>query len=716
MIRFLPLLVMSFAALMSFGQDISITFTGKNAAGQIDSVKATNLTTNQSVSLPGSATLVLTPKTGVPVLMENTGQVMIFPNPFSGRTTILARLPEPQQLKVKIQNLVGQVVAQTEAYLQPGDHLFDLLVTAAGIYLVSLTTDQGTAGYKVICTGASGSGNRIQYQGSESNNHDNPSHPNLKFLQSTYSLGYSTGDIIRYQCTSGAYVTIMTDSPVSSKNYEVEFVACTDPDGKNYPVVIIGDQTWMAGNLAYLPAVSLSSAGSIAENHYYIYGYEGSDVSAAKASTSYDTYGALYNWEAARWACPGGWHLPSDAEWTNLTDFISSPAGGKMKESGTAHWSDPNTGATNESGFGARPGGLRKKSGGFNGLGDYTAYWSSSLDASLYPWFRYLQSESDFIERDHHDYKDQGFSVRCVKGNTAPTASFTINSATGTVETRSTFDASGCTDAETPAEDLEVRWDFNGDDTWDTDYDETKTTFHQYSLAGSFSVKLEVKDGGGLTHTQSQMVSITYLTFTDSRDGNVYPYKTIGTHVWMLRNMAWLPAVSPRTVGSDTEKIYYVVGNQGTDTAVAKSNANYATYGVLYNGVAARDACPAGWHTSTEAEWIALELYLGMSASEANIEGWRATGGVGAKLKEAGNSHWATPNLATNVSGFTMLPGGCRNNSQELGYTGTFALFWNSTVAGEGMSWQRAFTFSSAGDFRAKDYNNWGMSVRCVRN
>ncbi|MCX6225350.1 MAG: PKD domain-containing protein [Bacteroidia bacterium] len=725
--KIFPLIVFLSVALISLGQNISITFTGTGAAGQVDSVKATNLATGQIITLPGSATLILTPKTGIPVFEENGAQVMIFPNPFSGRATIIAGVQEPMQVKVKVQNLVGQVIAQTEAFLQPGDHQFDLLVTAAGIYLVSLTTDRGTTGYKVICTDASGSGNRIQYLGTESNNQNNhnnqnnlnnSSQPSLKSLQSMYSLGFSAGEIIHYQCTSGAYVTILADSPAASKNYEVEFSACADADGKNYSSVKIGDQVWMAENLAYLPAVSLSSAGSVAEKHYYVYGYEGSSVPDAKASASYDTYGALYNWEAARWACPGGWHLPSDAEWTTLTDFLGSPAGGKMKESGTERWSDPNTGATNESGLAARPGGFRKKSGGFSSLGDFTAYWSASLDASSYPWYRYLVSESDVIESDHRDYKDQGFSVRCVRGNTAPTASFTMDPATGTTETRFTFDASACTDAETPADDLEVRWDFDGDGTWDSDYDKIKITIYQYSLAGSYSVKLEVKDGGGLTHRQIQTVTVSYSTFSDSRDGNVYPYKTIGTQTWMIKNLAWLPAVSPSTSGSTDAKYYYVYGYQGTIVTEAKAASTYQTYGVLYNAIAAQDACPQGWHLPSDEECKVLEKYLGMGEIDSNAAGLRTTGNVGGKLKEAGTSHWASPNYgATNSVGFSALPAGYRWYTDAT-FVATGAAFgiWTSTVVSAGATYSRSVAYNTSGISRDNDLNSYGMSVRCVKN
>lgn len=78
--------------------------------------------------------------------------------------------------------------------------------------------------------------------------------------------------------------------------------------------------------------------------------------------------------------CPIGWHVPSDAEWTTLTTYLGgeSAAGGKLKESGTTHWTTPNLGATNETGFTAFPGGYRKYDGfSFIEIGNYGRWWSS---------------------------------------------------------------------------------------------------------------------------------------------------------------------------------------------------------------------------------------------------------------------------------------------------------------------------------------------------
>lgn len=152
-------------------------------------------------------------------------------------------------------------------------------------------------------------------------------------------------------------------------------------DSRTYWYRTIGTQTWMIENLAYLPAVSISTDTTSTSARYYVYGYEGTSADDAKATANYTTYGALYNWEAARTACPAGWHLPVEADWGALRDFLGgeSVAGGKMKEAGTEHWTTPNTGATDASGFKALPsGGLFDTT--FDLTGQFTAFWSATVN------------------------------------------------------------------------------------------------------------------------------------------------------------------------------------------------------------------------------------------------------------------------------------------------------------------------------------------------
>jgi len=186
----------------------------------------------------------------------------------------------------------------------------------------------------------------------------------------------------------------------------------------------------MAENLAYLPSVSPSSNGSETTPYYYVYGYQGTSVTTAKATNNYQTYGVLYNWPAAmageassnsvpsgvQGVCPTGWHLPSDAEWTVLTSFLGgeSVAGGKMKEAGTTHWDSPNTGANNSSGFTALPAGSRYGNGSFGLLGYNALFWSSTEYYSSGAWSRYLYYDYANVGR-YGSYKSSGFSCRCLK-------------------------------------------------------------------------------------------------------------------------------------------------------------------------------------------------------------------------------------------------------------------------------------------------------------
>ena len=187
-------------------------------------------------------------------------------------------------------------------------------------------------------------------------------------------------------------------------------------DGNEYNWVQIGDQVWMAENLKYLPSVVGPGIGSQTGPYYYVYGYNGIDVNAAKATTNYTTYGVLYNYTAACNSCPAGWHLPSDAEWTELTDYLggTSVAGGKLKETGTTHWASPNTGATNETGFTALPGGYRIDNGSFGDIGYYGFWWSATGSNAADAWFRYMDYSNSSVSRSNY-YKEVGFSVRCVR-------------------------------------------------------------------------------------------------------------------------------------------------------------------------------------------------------------------------------------------------------------------------------------------------------------
>lgn len=200
-------------------------------------------------------------------------------------------------------------------------------------------------------------------------------------------------------------------------------------DGNVYGFVTVGDQVWMAENLKYLPSVVGPTTGSETVPYYYVYGYNGTDIYEAMATTNYDTYGVLYNWPAAmageagsssvpsgvQGVCPEGWHLPSDTEWSILIDYLggSAVAGGKLKEAGTEHWYTPNAGATNSTGFRALPGGFLYNGGFANRT--VNGFWYSTTDFDVNraygPYMYYNNNEVMYNGLT----KDYAFSIRCVR-------------------------------------------------------------------------------------------------------------------------------------------------------------------------------------------------------------------------------------------------------------------------------------------------------------
>jgi uncharacterized protein (TIGR02145 family) len=191
-----------------------------------------------------------------------------------------------------------------------------------------------------------------------------------------------------------------------------------DIEGNGYKTVVIGTQVWMAENLkttkyndgTNIPNINDNTEwGNLTTPGYCWYNND--------ANTYKNVYGALYNWYTVNTGklCPTGWHVPTDVEWTTLTTYLGglSVAGGKLKEVGTNHWQNPNTGATNETGFTALPGG-RRYPDAFDHLGDIGNWWSATEYDASYVWNRDVIYISSEMGRGNYR-KNHGFSIRCLK-------------------------------------------------------------------------------------------------------------------------------------------------------------------------------------------------------------------------------------------------------------------------------------------------------------
>jgi uncharacterized protein (TIGR02145 family) len=192
----------------------------------------------------------------------------------------------------------------------------------------------------------------------------------------------------------------------------------TDIDGNVYQTIGIGSQIWTTENLRTTrfndeSPITLekdnSAWESLAGPGYCWYNNE----EANKV-----VYGALYNWYvlvSSKFA-PAGWHVSTDAEWTILETYLGgqTEAGGKLKETGTDHWLAPNTGAANETGFTALPGGMRAKDGIFSLLGEQGLFWTNTNASNQTAWYRIINNSSSESTRDNKSV-NIGFSVRLVK-------------------------------------------------------------------------------------------------------------------------------------------------------------------------------------------------------------------------------------------------------------------------------------------------------------
>ena len=198
----------------------------------------------------------------------------------------------------------------------------------------------------------------------------------------------------------------------------------TDIDGNVYKIVTIGTQVWMTENLRVTHYNDGTPIPNVTDNAEWAAlttsGYCWYDNDEA---TYKEVYGALYNWHAVNTGmlCPEGWHVPSDAEWDILTEYLGGDtlAGGMLKATGTVEtgdgsWYDPNIAAADEYGFSALPGGGHYFNGAFGWMGYYGTYWTATGNSSSNAWTRYMRYDSRRLVRDQYD-KKVGYSVRCIK-------------------------------------------------------------------------------------------------------------------------------------------------------------------------------------------------------------------------------------------------------------------------------------------------------------
>ena len=247
--------------------------------------------------------------------------------------------------------------------------------------------------------------------------------------------GLSEGTLYfwRVNATRLGGTTDWSDPWYFTTSYTYETGTITGNDGKIYQTVKIGNQWWMAENLKETQYRNGDTIPIITDNSTWTSLSIGARCAYDNSESNAAVYGYLYNWytvnDTRNMAHPG-WHVPTDDEWITLEKYLGMSQsaaedigwrgtieGGKLKETGTTHWSIPNESATNESGFSAIPAGYRAFAGRFYNIGSMAYFWTATETAVDNALYRALSHFYSGVYSEVTDYSggDFGLSIRCVK-------------------------------------------------------------------------------------------------------------------------------------------------------------------------------------------------------------------------------------------------------------------------------------------------------------
>ena len=386
------LFVLMFTAILAKAQDYQISFTGSGESTTVDSVYVENLTQGTTLELLGSDILNLVQTLGVASQAGINKDIKIYPNPVKESSKIQFYNDQTDDVGINIYDVAGKLIAGQSGRVNAGTNVFEISGFPSGIYIVNIKTSVWQESLRIVSLG-----NKTQTPTIKSEK-GFMSQTNVKSASKSTNnivqMQYNDGETLLFTIISGDYSRVITAVPTQTQTINSEFVECTDPDGTNYPVVTIGNQTWMAENLNYDTGNSWC--------------YDGNPNNC-------ETYGRLYDWQTALTACPTGWHLPTDAEWTVLINHLGgeSVAGGKMKSTSSL-WDYPNA-ANNSSGFSGLGGGMYSPSwGSYHDIGFMGFWWSSTEYDSAHASNLTLVDYDDSSEMWTFD-KTFGISIRCVK-------------------------------------------------------------------------------------------------------------------------------------------------------------------------------------------------------------------------------------------------------------------------------------------------------------
>ena len=393
------------------------------------------------------------------------------------------------------------------------------------------------------------------------------------------------------------------------------------------------------------------------------------------------SYGRLYTWSVTQKTLITGFHVPSDDEWTEFTNYINSTYNQSPDDFGVGNhlkhrrqddspleepwdtdehprWNAHSTHYGRDTvNFGAFGGGYRSTNGSFSSIGTNGYWWSSIESSSALAWGRSMNHYSGTVGRGSYN-KTNGFSVRLVRNTTQQ---------------------------------------------------------EQFLTDGALLAKVQ------------------------DYDGNYYDTVKIGTKVWTVQNLATTHYADGSAIAhvpdstdwdnlTETSEAYCNYGNDESNVFfTAESNVKY---GRLYTWAVTQKTLITGMHVASDDEWKTLEMHLGMSQADADSTGWRGTD-EGRKLKHQRTAVGSPPvgistdvhprwdyhstNFGLDTVNFGALPGGTRTISGNFSALGTFGHWWSSAEISSAIAWRRDMFHGFGSVGRGSSNKTRGYSLSCVR-
>ncbi len=418
-----------------FSQDYVINFDGQGAATNVEKVTVDNLTQGTSLTFNGTEQLHL--KADINRLDAVFAGSEYLHVSFQDKNLSYIQLqfivPLLNEVQISVFEQSGRVVLQNRYQLSFGEHTCELNGLTSGFYTVRVSSKDFDYAAKFLCKNKSFAKPSMSYKGFSTTTTIKRQKADSPLVQ----MQYKSGDLLKFTGYSGSNSTIVTDIPTTTKTISFYFAECRDGDGNNYPIVKIGSQIWMAENLK----TSRYNTGDTIR-------YESNNtnwyLNNVAAFCWYDhdevinknKYGGLYNWYALKTnnLAPVGWHVPTDAEWITLENYLMSnrfnydgtTSGNKYSKSlaSTNLW-NPSTvigtvGNTdypskrNATGFTAIPTGYRNYKGLFSNIGNATFIWSSTQTNESMAYSRSISNVGYLVVKSEAT-KNSGFTIRCLK-------------------------------------------------------------------------------------------------------------------------------------------------------------------------------------------------------------------------------------------------------------------------------------------------------------